>query len=647
MSTRSFLLYILLIALLACSACANRGSGPQGGPRDTIPPMVVKESPLNGTLHFADKRIEIQFDEYIQLDDIQKNVLISPPQQNPPEVKAIGKTLSVVFQEDLIDSTTYTIDFGAAICDYNEKTPLYDYVFSFSTGDLIDSLSVSGRVYSAENLNPIPDVLVGIHSNHSDTALNTLPFSRITRSDAEGYFTIHNMRGGVYRLYALNDISRDYMYQPGEAMAFADSMVQPYWERREVQDTIWRDTLGIDPESKDTLFTRQVDTIQTVTRTFFLPDSLVLWYFEESRQRRYFKGVYREEPHVFTLIFATPQDSMPRIRSLAPTINDTLAKPSLVHDSIAKIDSLQNDTSWVDWMDYALVQTTAHYDTITYWLVDSLAIAQDSIYLEMQYMVTDSIYNLVLQTDTVLAVYRRPRMSEKAWEAQQRQKRERKLEIKTNASSKFEIYDTICIHSPFPLDSIDTDKLHFSHKIDTVFKPLPFQLTSRDSLHQTMLLLATLEPAESYQLIVDSAAIFDIYGKCNDSTAYTFKLKTLEDYSSIVVKMSHYDSLARIQVLNDKDEVVRELPALEEGTMFEYLTPTTYYLRLYIDYNGDGKWTTGDWSQKRQPEPVYYFPSRLKLRANWDFEENFDHLAIPQIDSKPKALIGKSKSKKK
>ena len=107
MSVRSYTLYICAIFLLACSACANRGAGPQGGPRDTIPPVVVKESPLNGTLHFSAKRIEVQFDEYIQLADIQKNVIISPPQQTPPEVKAIGKTLSVVFNEELQDSTTY------------------------------------------------------------------------------------------------------------------------------------------------------------------------------------------------------------------------------------------------------------------------------------------------------------------------------------------------------------------------------------------------------------------------------------------------------------------------------------------------------------------------------------------------------------
>lgn len=615
-------------------SCANPGGGPQGGPRDTIPPVVVKESPLSGTLHFAAKRIEVQFDEYIQLADIQKNVLISPPQQQPPEVKAIGKTLSVVFAEPLKDSTTYTIDFGAAICDYNEKTPLYDYVYAFSTGDVIDSMAISGWIYDAETLDPISGVLVGIHSNHADSALSTIPFSRVTRSDEEGGFTIYNMRAGAYRLFALDDISRDYLYQPGEALAFADSLVIPYMEQHEVLDTIWRDTLGIDLATKDTLFTRQVDSVVSVMRNFFLPDTLVLWYFTEDKQRHYFKGVYREEPHAFTLIFSAAQDTMPVIRALSPAQCDTVP------------DSLAMDSSWVDWEPYSLLQVNATNDTITYWLTDSLAIGQDSIYFEMTYLVSDSLYNLVPQTDTVLAVYRRPRMSEKAWESQQRKKRERKLEIKSNASSKFEIYDTIRLNSPFPLDSVKAEHIHLSHKVDTIFQPMTFTLLTSDSLLQMVRLVAQMEPAESYRLIIDSAALYDIYGKCNDSTGYTLKLKSLEDYSSLMVKMTHFDARARIQVLNEKDVVVRELSAKEEGTKFEYLTPTTYYLRLYIDLNGDGKWTTGDWLTKRQPEPVYYYPSKLKLRANWDFEENFDHLAVPQVESKPQALIGKTTKKK-
>ena len=629
MSIRKNYIYILFIAMLALSACANRAGGPQGGPRDTIPPAIVKETPVNGTLHFGAKRIEVQFDEYIQLADIQKNVMISPPQLNAPEVKAIGKTLSIVFNEELQDSTTYTIDFGSAICDYNEKTPMEGYVYSFSTGDYIDTLAVSGRVYNAANLNPVPEILVGIHSNHSDSALQKLPFARITRSDKDGYFTIHNIHEGSYRLYALNDISRDYMYQPGEALAYVDSLITPYFVRREVQDTLWRDTLGIDPETKDTLFTQQIDTIQTVTRTFFLPDSLVLWYFEEDKQRHYFKGVYREEEHAFTLIFSAPQDTLPTIRSMKHS----------------ELDSLVVDSAWVDWMSYTLLQHNATFDTLTYWLTDSLAIGQDSIYLEMTYMVTDSVYELVPQTDTVLAVYRRPRMSEKAWESVQRQKRERKLELKANASLHFEIYDTLRIYASFPVDSIDGEKIRLVQMVDSTQQEKTFNMIARDSLQQTLMVITTLEPEQVYQLTIDSAALFDIYGKCNDSTAFKLKLKSLDEYSSLVVKMTHFDERARIQLLNDKDEVVRELPATKQGVNFEHLSPTTYYLRLYIDYDGNGKWTTGDWIKKRQPEPVYYYPSKLKLRANWDFEENFDHFALPQTSSKPRALMGKNTKK--
>ena len=623
----SIYIYIILFSLALLSSCANLGGGPQGGPRDTIPPVVEKESPINGALNFDAKRIEVHFNEYIQLNDIQKNVLISPPQQKAPEIKAIGKTLSVVFAEELTDSTTYTIDFGSAICDYNEKTPLPEYVYSFSTGDVIDSLAISGRVYDAENLDPVAGVLVGIHSNSADSALNTIPFVRITRTDNNGYFTIHNMRSGKYRLFALNDISRDYLYQPGEAVAFADSIVEPYVEIREIQDTIWRDTIGIDSGTKDTLFTKQIDSVVTTIKPFYLPENLVLWNFEESKKRHYFKGVYREEQHAFSLIFSAPQDTLPIISPLSPNQRDSLA----------------SDSAWINWLDHTLLQSNATNDTITYWLTDSLAISQDSIYLEMTYLISDSLYNLVPQTDTILAVYRRPRMSEKAWENVQRQKRERVLEIKSNASGKFEIYDTLKITSVFPLDSINGERIHLSHKVDTIMRPHPFELVTSDSIKHSIHLISKLEPAESYQLTIDSAALYDIYGKCNDSTGFSIKLKSLDEYSSLLIKMTHYDSRARIQLLNEKDEVIREQAAKETGTLFEYLTPTSYYLRLYIDLNEDKQWTTGDWLQKRQPEPVYYYPSKLKLRANWDFEENFDHLAIPRTESKPKALIGKKK----
>ena len=631
MKLKQYIFFGGILTTLLLASCANRGQGPQGGPRDSIPPVVMKETPLNGTLNFTGKEIVVQFDEYIQLDDVQKNVLISPPQQTPPEVKAIGKKLSVVFQEDLIDSTTYTLDFGPAICDYNEKVPLEGYVFSFSTGDVIDSLAISGKLYDAATLNPMPFVIVGIHRNLSDSALSTIPFTRITRTDSEGNFTIHNIHAGTYRLYALNDISRDYIYQPGEALAYADSLIVPSCRIEEHTDTIWKDTLGIDLLTGDTLFTRLVDSTYTHQVTHFYPDSLILWCFEESKQRRYFQRVFREEQHVFSLVFSAPQDTLPIIRALRPS----------------EVDSLGNDSSWVDFLQHSMLQASFNKDTLTFWLTDSLAIGMDSIYLQMQYKVTDSLYNLVDKIDTVLAVYRHPRLSEKARETYERNKRNRKLELKTNASSKFEIYDTIRVLSAFPIDSLNDDMFHLWQKVDTILKPMAVKLEKKDSMGMEVYVMAKLLPEASYQLKIDSAACIDIYGICNDSIETTLKLKSKEEYSSLTVKLEAFDSLARIQLLNDKDVVIRELPATNDGTKFDYLAPTTYYLRLYIDLDGDGKWTTGDWLLKRQPEPIYYFPKKLKLRANWDFEENFDHLAIPRANSKPKALAGKDNKKKR
>lgn len=623
--------YIVISLVLFLASCANRGQGPQGGPRDTIPPLVVEETPLNGTLLFKAKEIVVHFDEYIQLDDIQKNVMISPPQQSAPEVKAIGKRLTVVFQEDLQDSTTYTIDFGAAICDYNEKTPLQGYVYSFSTGDYIDSLAVSGWVYDAATLNPVPNVLVGIHRNPEDSAFSTLPFARITRTNELGMFTIHNIQPGTYRIYALNDISRDFLYQPGEGLAFGDSLITPTFEVHIHRDTVWRDTIGVDAETGDTLFTRWPDSTYVHPVTHFYPDSLQLWYFEEAKQRQYFQRVNREEQHAFTLVFAAPQDSMPVIRALR----------------FSEVDSLKSDSAWVNFLDYSLLQVSKKLDTITYWLTDSLAIRMDSIYLQMQYKVTDSVYNLVPQTDTVLAVYRRPRMSEKAREAVEKKKRERKLELKSNASTAFDIYDTIRIRSAFPLDSVHDTLFHLVQKVDTIMKPVPFTIQKMDSMAMTIYMLAKLQPENSYQLKIDSAACRDIYGVCNDSIKQNIKLKSKTDYSSLRVKMTHFDARARIQLLNEKEEAVREAAAMPDGVTFEYLAPKTFFLRLYVDVDGDGKWTTGDWLLKRQPEPIYYYPKKLKLRANWDFEETFDHLAKPQILSKPKALKGKENSNKK
>ena len=626
--------YSLLVCLLLIAGCANRGIGPQGGPKDEKPPQVVKESPENGTLNYNGKRVDIVFNEYIQLDDVSKNVLISPPQQHPPEVKAVGKKIMLVFEEPLQDSTTYTIDFGNAIGDFHEKNVLKGYTLSFSTCDVIDSLEVNGYIVNAEDLNPVSGVIIGIHANLDDTAFSKIPFTRVGKTDQNGHFYVKNIREADYRIYGLGDVSRDFIYQPGEGLAFTEDIIHPYCHTELEGDTVWRDTIDIvanDSLGFDTIATRVVDTIRYATYTYYEPNDVILWYFTEDKTRHYFQRCFREKAHFFRLQFAAPQDSLPAIRALRPS----------------EVDSTKSDSAWVDWMDYALLQHSSGNDTIIYWLTDSLVIKQDTLYMEMTYMKSDSLYNLVAQTDTVLAVYRAPRVSEKAKALMEKNKKPPVLAIQSNASAGFDVYKDLILSMPTPVKEWVSDSLHLFHKIDTVYKPLRFSLEPVDSAYLQFRVVFPWKPEQQYELRIDSAAFYDVYGVTNKAGKHQLQLKSLDEYSTLTVKLSTYDDRARLQLLDKSEKIIKELPASRAGTKFEYISPNTYYLRLYIDENEDGKWTTGDWATHRQPEPVYYFPSKLQLRANWEFEEDFDFLAVPQIDSKPQELLQDVANKKK
>ncbi|MCR5050658.1 MAG: Ig-like domain-containing protein, partial [Paludibacteraceae bacterium] len=570
-------LYILLSALTLIG-CANRGIGPQGGPKDSIPPVPVKSVPENGVVSFDGADIEVLFNEYIQLDNIAQNLLMSPPQQTPPEVKARGKKLMVHFVDSLRDSTTYTLDFGSAVCDFTEKNPLRGYTFAFSTGPFIDTLEAYGLIVNAEDLNPVVGMLAGIHSDLADSAFTAKPFDRIARSDSAGRFRIGNIHEGTYRLYALNDISRDYRLNVGESLAFAD---EPF-----------------SPSPDDSL-------------------EYVLWLFNEQRQRLYLQRTLRDKQHIVSLLFSSEPDSLPVLRAMRPS----------------EIDSTASDSAWIDPMPYIMPHYSAKHDTVTLWLTDSLAIAQDTLIFEARYRRTDSIYQLEWYTDTLRAVWRAPRMTEKMRAAKARQDRNRRLELRSNAKQNFEIYDTIRVSCSTPLATIVTDSIHLGLKEDTIFKPLSFELIEHPMSFQ---LVAKLEQGKKYELHIDSAALFDIYGITNRKTDYNMQLKTPEDYSTLRIKIKPYEPLARIQLLDSKDQVVRELPADEAGAFFRYLKPDTYYLRLYIDENGDGLWTTGCWDEHRQPEPVFYFPQKIQTKSNWDFEEEWDVNAVPQLEAKPK-----------
>jgi len=607
------LVYNLLI-VIALSSCASMGVGPQGGPKDAIPPKIIREVPINGATSSSSRSIEIQFDEYIKLSNVSDQVLISPPQQEQPQIMAVGKKLKVDLFDALRDSTTYTIDFGDAIQDNNEGNTLHGYSFAFSTGPTIDSLQISGVVINAENLNPMPGIYVGIHSDLNDTAFTSIPFDRVTRTNANGEFCLHNIRAGNYMLYALNDVSKDNIYQSGEGLALMESLTDSI-DYKPVPITplchvkTWSDTIRHDSMS--------IDSVHTYSSVSYSPANIVLRYFKEQRKRQYFVRATRDNANCFRLFFSAPQSTVPKIEAVGD-----------------------------DWTKYAICQPNVTLDTITYWLTDSMAIKQDTLEFRMTYMKSDSLYQLYSQMDTIRAIYRQPQLSDKVRARLEKKRKEAVVGIRHNVRSPFEVYTPIMINFSTPLRSLAIDGIHLQEKIDTVFIPVPFKLDSVDTLRISYLIDYDWKLDASYRLVIDSGAVYDVYGCTNNMFKAEMKVRSQDEYATLIIKMTTYHPKAIIQLLDEQDVVVRQMPADPEATVFSYLQPKSYYLRLFIDENSDEQWTPGDWLQRRLPERVYYFPKKITLRANWDFEEKWDFLSIPLLKQKPRALLKDSAKKK-
>ena len=589
---------IIVAIMLLIHACANKAQGPTGGPKDKTPPRVLRSFPVNGALNYKKKLIEIDFDKIVTVEKPNDFVIISPPQQKSPDVKSYGRKVTVSLNEDLQDSTTYSINFGNAIADVNEKNILKNYLFSFSTGNKIDTMKISGTVINAEDLNPMEGIIVGIYKETSDSVFSLIPFMRIGKTDENGRFSIDNIKAGKYKVYALADANHDYKYQPGEGLALYDSIITPSFRIEEMTDTIWKDSAT-------------VDSIRTYMGTRFLPDDVAMQFFKENKKRQYFVKYERKEPFVFSLFFNTTQAKLPELKPLN-----------------------------FNWDNKYLLQKNAGLDSLTYWLTDSLVWKNDTLKMSMTYLKSDSLFQLKTQTDTINISSRKARINSRA-------KASKKalvikippLKFMNNIASTFEIYNPIVLNFEAPLEKIDISKIKLFQKVDTILKQIPFKWHQADSTKMLYTIDHKWIAEKDYEIEIDSLAFTSIYNKVSSKFKSEFKIRSLEEYSSVKLLLAVFNPKATLQVLDTKDVVIATKPAVEKGTIFEYLKPGDYYIRMFIDENGNGKWDTGDFAKKRKPEQVYYYPKKLTLMANWEFEETWDYNLVPLLKQKPLELI--------
>lgn len=597
----------LVSVIIAMYACASMGT-PDGGPEDYDPPKFVRSTPEPNAINYNKKKVTIEFDEFIKLEKASEKVIISPPQAEAPEVRASGKKVIVQFQDSIKQDITYTIDFGDAIVDNNANNPLGQFAFAFSTGNTVDTMAVSGTVLNAENLEPIKGIQVGLHKNLNDSAFVKLPFDRISRTDSRGRFTIRGVAPGKYRIYALMDGNQNFFFDSKtEQIAWSDSLIVPSMEPAVRQDTVW-----------NPLDTAKIDTIKTINYTRFLPDNIMLRAFKEENDFQYLQKSERPKTNQFSIYFSAKNKELPAVKGL-------------------DFDEQK-----------LIVEANSRKDSLLYWITDTVLCERDTLTLQLDYWATDTLKQLVPKTDTLRFVNKIPRERRLAMREEEMKKKEKErkkrarkgdtlsvetkfLGINVDAPSSLDLNRNITVSFDEPITSIDTAAIHMTHKVDTVWQDIPFLFVTDTVAPRRYEILADWKPGDEYRLNIDSLAFQGVYGLRTDKVEKSLKVKTLEDYGTLYLNITGAGPHAIVQLLNSSDAVIRQQPVTDKGTCdFYFLQPSTkYYIRLFNDSNNNGKWDTGSYEQKLQAEEVYYFPKVWEMKANFEFEENWDINAKP------------------
>lgn len=597
----------LVVLALVMYACANRGY-PEGGAKDTTPPQVIAEDPVSFTKNFDKKRVNIYFDEFVQLKEANDKFIVSPPMKKKPKPRLKGKYIQVEFLDTLRPNTTYSLDFADAIADNNEGNPLGYYRYVFSTGDVIDSLELSGNVVNAESNEPMMNVYVELYSKLGDSVpLREIP-DYIARTDSSGFFRVTNIRDTLYRVIALDDADRNYMYTPeNESFAFIDTLIRPA-----VMPLVRRDTFKVVEKitGKDTTTS---DSIVAVEYLAYGPSNLYLRIFQEPLTQLYMVDDDRKERERLDFIF-----SIPGKNDFKAYLLDTLAEEPLPKD-------------------WYVMEHSRGNDTIALWIKDSVVYKKDTLHVVLSYLRSDSTGQQLSYSDTTRYTFKDKKKAEPRGKKKDAEKAPEIefLEIKANIGGEMDLGGRLWLEFGRPVDKRGLEHLQVSEKVDSIYKPIPFTLQEDSLKIRRVYVNADWKPDKEYQLNLDSAMIYDLYGRFNNKLEKKFKVRNEEYYGKVILTVKGVTGDVLIQLYtggSEKSEngkrkytILREQKADRDGeVVFGLLPEGKYNFRAVLDRNGNGKWDTGLYMKGQQPEEIIYLPTEISVKQNFDIEQEFD-----------------------
>ena len=530
---KTLALITLILCLLSTTKCAKRGA-PTGGVKDSIPPVLLNANPPLKTVNFAADRVVMVFDEYVKLNDLANQLIVSPPLESSsykilPE-GTVSKKVEIRFEEAPRNNTTYTFNFGGAIQDYNEANPLPFFNYTFSTGSFLDSLRLSGNVmdaYEIDSLKGISIHLYPIDSTYTDSTIYLNKPLYVGNTLDSIYFNLQSLAPGEYEFLAIEDVGKNYLYDQG------------------------------------------VDKIGFFEAPIRLPeDSLKFpFLFKEKPLFRWGRPRFVNDHHLEFGYFGE------------------------VGDRQIYFDSLFIETA------KGFFTRDREKDTLHYWFqpqeeLDSLVIGLEEL---------DSIRSLVLKP-----FGQEPHSLE--------------LSITPKNNQVLHFLDTLTIESNLPIRAVEEDFIQI-FDIDTL--PVDFSTRLDDNKDRVYFSFEKL-PNDFYRIQILPNAITDFLGATNDTIMHNLKTQEVEKYGTLYLTIERKDPSIPyfFEVIDRNGKVIRKVQQnAEDYYTLSYLLPNDYQIRYVKDTNKNGKWDTGSYLQKRQPEEVIYLREVLSLRANWDLNE--------------------------
>ena len=609
---RIYIIFLILFAVFAVffTDCAKVGS-PTG---DKIPPRVVSSKPDNYKKNFSSKVLEITFDEFVTIKNLNSELVVSPPLKERPIMKMRGKTLILDLNNELRDSITYNFNFGKAITDFREGNILENYEFVVSTGDFLDSLSLTGKLLQAFDLEPSKDpVLVMMYNNLNDSApLQEIPIY-LGKTGKEGDFTINNIKTGTYRIFALKDANNNMIYDlPDESIAFSDSAFIFDPALTDFSEDIIIDTSLIADYVDSTMFTDSLFTtfvVDSVTGdTINIPQKLSyalhlnLFLFNEMTTIQYITNKERtEKERIFITFNRPPFDSV----SIEPLNFGEKPRP-------------------------LLKEISQNHDTIVMWVADTGIASMDTLLLKVSYSAYDTLHQLTWRSDTLNMRYRGKQEPVKARRSQKDQeevpaKEYLGLKLNVQPNSSMDLNKPLNVVAPRPVSDFDSSRMQLFRLVDTIEVEDSYHLLPDSAKIRSFIFQVKWEEGKKYHLFIAPGAFTDIYGMSNDTIDIRFNTRFSEYYGKIIVSLPGNHSPYLIQLMDDKNNIVAIRPVTDDAKIvFDYLNPGNYRLKATRDTNRNGQWDTGKYLENIQPEKVFFYPEKIELRSNWDIDLSWE-----------------------